>query len=169
MQSILTIDPARSCGFAFARRRNNAWSPYTSETVDLSKVSGTGLVLLSFRAELADIISKYHPTFIAFEMPTPRSMPAGRLQLAMVGIIQMMAQEFRIDSGWCLPNDIKKFHMGKDAFKKGSKDRLHDIMVRRFSVGKNSDETDALALLDMLVQTQATGEYKKWLKMQVIK
>tara|TARA_R110000744_G_scaffold136983_5_gene247326 strand:+ start:190 stop:699 length:510 start_codon:yes stop_codon:yes gene_type:complete len=169
MNSILTIDPARSTGIAFSEKRGRSWSPYCAETIDLRKVSGTGLVLLLYRKELSSVIERYNPDFIAFEMPTPRSMTAGRLQLAMVGTIQLVAQEHRINHGWCLPNQIKKFHLGKDAFKPGSKDRLSELMLQRFSVGKNQDETDAIALLDMLVQSQAEEAYKEWLKISVIK
>ena len=164
MQSILTIDPARKTGIAFTQRGGSAWARYQSETIDLSKVSGSGQVYFEFSCQLDALLSIHQPDFIGFEMPTPRSMTAGRLQLGMVAIIQMEAVRFNIDCGWCLPNKIKSFHLGKDAYQKGSKDRLHDLIRRRFSVGENSDETDALALLDLIVTTQATGELDQWLK-----
>jgi len=170
MKSILTIDPARKTGIAYCLRSpNHGWSAYEVETIDLTKVSGSGLTFVSFRSELIDKIGFYHPDFIAFEMPTPRSMPAGRLQLGFAAIIQELAEGFKISHGWCLPNDIKKFHLGKAAYKKGSKDQLFDVIRRRLAVGENTDETDALALLDLIVQTQATGEHTKWLKVRDIK
>ena len=158
MQAILTIDPARKSGIAFSEMRAHSWITYEAETIDLSKIKGSGSVYLAYRQELAASISQYRPDFIGFEMPTPRSMTAGRLQLGMVAIIQMLAEEFRIDHGWCLPNKIKQFHLGKDAYAKGSKDRLYDHIRRRFSVGENSDETDALALLDLIIQRRSDAD-----------
>jgi len=170
MQSIMTIDPAKKSGIASSSRRNGSWSPYVSETIDLSKIKGNGPVYFEYSRQICITIRKYQPDFIGFEMPLPKNFAAARMQLAMIGIIEQEIYVWNCDFGWCYPNKIKEFHLGKkDAARKGSKERVHEVVRRRFAVGENMDETDAIALLDLIVTTQATGELSEWLNLKDIK
>lgn len=108
-----------------------------------------------FAEWLGTMLDLERPTHLVFEAPVPRGgkagIEAGRRGLGLAAITDMIATQRGIRTYEMTVSTARKVFTGNGASDKGAKQRVMDACQRRGWNPKDSDASDALAVLDASV------------------
>lgn len=153
---ILALDPATQCGWAY--RDTKSGDP-VSGTWDLStrRDESGGMKLIRFRSKLDEIL-KLGIDLIVFEAArnhAPGMQGALIHQAQLQAVVQVFAEDNKIDYRGYSPSEIKKLATGRGNAKKEDVMAAVNHRLSDCRVISDHNEADAIALLHLAQQEYA--------------
>ena len=150
------IDPGAHSAIAILKYGEGSDNPKILgvESIDLSKIKGTGNKLFTYHNRLLTLLSQYKPTVVYCEEPYIKFMQAAKSMNKLLGIIEYTVFDFdpAIKIAFINPSVVKKAVTGSG---RADKDVLADSLMGKVTnnriistliADKKWDETDSIAI-----------------------
>jgi Holliday junction resolvasome RuvABC endonuclease subunit len=138
---VLAIDPATYCGWALSHIHYGLWD------LSIKRGESQGIKWILFENYLKDTIERHGVKVVAYERPGGRNFKGIESHSKLVGIIEKLCVELRIESIAFSATEIKKAATGKGNC---DKQAMIDAAEHEFGYKGNDDnEADALWIHDL--------------------
>lgn len=153
---ILAIDPATKCGWAIGDERGvQAGGVFD---VSIRRDESAGMRLIRLRSKLNALAESGPIDLLVYEAARnagPRMQGALVCQAMLQGVIQLWAEDNKIEFKGLSPSEVKKHATGKGNAKK---QQMIDAAKAKFGHVEDDNHADALWILDYAVKEYTGGE-----------
>lgn len=147
---MLSIDPATKTGWAISKDLYGTWELKTR------KDESWGMKLIRFESKLREVIVSQNVAVVAYERPGGRNTVAIITQSKIIGVLEKVCTELKIEYRAYSSGEIKSFATGKG---NAGKEAVINGMKEKYGYpGTDDNEADAMALLFLAKRDLGYGE-----------